>query len=261
MIISPLFTRLVVVLLISSGVLFTSAAGASLFTDLLGRHFAQVIMTGPSFVPSSYIGTLRKAKYASLKSSFSPHTVKCMLFKGLWQCVSEGEKYMEPRKMHHLIWTALAEAIEISTRDVAEEVSSRFESQRVRERVAEQTISKMILLLMPCSRVLHARNILHKDSDRITSVVMNGYDVVHKDSPLLVLNNAVTIKAEYDAFSLSNPSISTWNTPARCAARGFIVYLTDEFEMAEPKPFDRTRLLRIFQRFLQKKYSTVIANK
>lgn len=183
-----------------------------------------------------------------------------MLYKGLWQCISADETYIEPRKMHHLVWEQLAEAMEISTREVAESVSNRFESQRVKEKVAEQSINKMIFLFIPSSRVLHAREIFAGNNNKV-ALSLNQYNVVQKDRPLLVMNDTSSLISDHDAFAMTGLATNTRGGTTNYASREFVVCLTDEFEAAAPRPFDRTRLVTIFKIFMQEKYSTIIEKK
>ena len=223
------------------------------------QHFTHVLHTTPPYKPRNYILTLKKARTASTNPKYTRHTVKCMLFRGLWQCISNDEIYIEPRRMHHKVWEPLAEAMEFSTREVAESVSGRFESQKVREKVAEQTINKMVSLFIPSSKVTHSRQILFNYGKDATCVLQEAYNVVTKGSPLLAWSNGAILRSTYDAFSFTNLTTNSWEETIKCTSRGFVVHLTAEFDLGIPSPFNKARLLAIFERFLQKKYSNLFA--
>jgi hypothetical protein len=209
----------------------------------------------PSDFPQ-YIIILKKALTASQNPRMLKHTVRCFLYKGLWQCIDADETSIELRSMHPSIWAQLGEAMEMSVREVAQDVSGRFESQQVQERVAEQTINDMIMLFIPSSKVLHAREILSSNNSNVT-LALPSYKVRGKGKKLLVMQDGTPVTSKHEAFLMTKLATCAWGKRSKdCASRGFIVQLTDDDECT-PRPFDKTRLLTIFQRFLNKKYITL----
>lgn len=236
--------------------IIASASYSRLQIDaLLERYKFSAAVDLPS-TPASYVVILRKVRNASINPQISKHTIKCMLYKGLWQCISEDETALDPGSMHPIIWEYLGEAIEMSAREVAQGVSGRFESQAVQERVAEQTINEMIMLFIPASKVMHAREIFAGNSRKM-SLSAPSYNVMAKGKELLTWHDGSMLTSDYDAFLMTRLAVDAWKVRSNnCASRGFIVQFTDEYETVV-RPFDRHRLLSILRRFMDKKYRTI----